>query len=92
MYVVYIIDHIHHLLNEPKKSKFAFNSDQREYECGNLQNFNCDYQFVLSNRLLHHHRRHLQQVRLLIPSFNSTSSHPLNLNKIIVELVNFPKK
>jgi len=31
MYVVYIVDHIHHLLNEPKKSKFAYNSDQREY-------------------------------------------------------------
>jgi hypothetical protein len=25
------IDHIHHLLNEPKKSKFAYNSDRREY-------------------------------------------------------------
>jgi hypothetical protein len=31
MYVVYIVDHIHHLLNEPKKSKFAYNSDRREY-------------------------------------------------------------
>jgi len=31
MYIVYIVDHIHHLLNEPKKSKFACNSDQREY-------------------------------------------------------------
>jgi hypothetical protein len=31
MYVVYNIDRIHHLLNEPKKSKFAYNSDRREY-------------------------------------------------------------
>jgi hypothetical protein len=31
MYVVYNIDHIHHLLNEPKKSKFAYNSNRREY-------------------------------------------------------------
>jgi len=30
MYVGYNIDHIHHLLNEPKKSKFAYNSDRRE--------------------------------------------------------------
>jgi len=30
MYVVYI-DHIHHLLNEHKKSIFAYNSDRREY-------------------------------------------------------------
>jgi uncharacterized protein YraI len=34
MYVVYNIDHIHHLLNEPKKSKFAYNSDRREYCIG----------------------------------------------------------
>jgi len=24
MYVVYDIDHVHHLFNEPKKSKFAY--------------------------------------------------------------------
>jgi len=30
MYVVYIVDHIHHLLNEPKKSKFAYNNDRGE--------------------------------------------------------------
>jgi len=30
MYVVYIVDHIHHLLNEPKKLKFVYNSDRRE--------------------------------------------------------------
>jgi len=29
MYVVYIKDHIHRLLNEPKMSIFAYNSDQR---------------------------------------------------------------
>jgi hypothetical protein len=31
MYVVNIVDHIHHLLNELKKSKFAYNNDQKEY-------------------------------------------------------------
>jgi hypothetical protein len=31
MYLVYIIDQIHHLLNEHKKLIFAYNSDQREY-------------------------------------------------------------
>jgi len=31
MYEGYNIDHIHHLLNEPKKSKFAYNSDWMEY-------------------------------------------------------------
>jgi hypothetical protein len=31
MYVVYIVGHIHHLLNESKKLKFAYNSDRREY-------------------------------------------------------------
>jgi len=30
-YVVYNIDHIHHLLNKSKKSKFAYNSNRREY-------------------------------------------------------------
>jgi len=30
-YVVYNIDHIHHLLNELKKSKFVYNSDRKEY-------------------------------------------------------------
>jgi len=35
MYVVYI-DHIHHLVNEPKKSIFVYNSDQREYISWNL--------------------------------------------------------
>jgi len=29
MDVVYIEDHIHHLLNEPKMSNFAYISDQR---------------------------------------------------------------
>jgi len=29
--VVYIKDHIHHLLNEFKMSIFAYNSDQRVY-------------------------------------------------------------
>jgi len=28
------IDHIHHLLNESKKSTFAYNSDWREYTTG----------------------------------------------------------
>jgi len=31
MYVVYIVDHIHHLLNEPKKLKFAYNNDRMEH-------------------------------------------------------------
>jgi len=31
MYVVYIKDHMHHLLNECKKLNFAYNSDQRVY-------------------------------------------------------------
>jgi hypothetical protein len=30
MYLVYVIDQIHHLMNEPKKLIFAYNSDQRE--------------------------------------------------------------
>jgi len=31
MYVVIIIDHIHHLMNEPKMLFFAYNSDRRVY-------------------------------------------------------------
>jgi len=31
MYVVYIKDHIHHLLNESKKLIIAYNSDQKMY-------------------------------------------------------------
>jgi hypothetical protein len=31
MYLVYIIDQIRHLMNEPKKLIFAYNSDRREY-------------------------------------------------------------
>jgi len=31
MYVVYIIDYIHYLLNEPKKWIFAYNCDRRVY-------------------------------------------------------------
>jgi len=31
MYMVYIIDHIHRLFNEFKKSLFTFNSDIIEY-------------------------------------------------------------
>jgi len=31
MYVVYIKDYIHHLLNEYKMSIFVYNSDQRIY-------------------------------------------------------------
>ena len=31
MYVVYIIGHMHHLLNEPKKLIFAYNCDRRMY-------------------------------------------------------------
>ena len=32
MYVVYIIDHIHHLFNKYKKYVFACNSDRMVYE------------------------------------------------------------
>jgi len=31
MYMVYIIDHIHRLFNESKKSLFTFNNDRMEY-------------------------------------------------------------
>ena len=31
MYVVFNIDHIHHLLNEPQILNFAYNSDRRVY-------------------------------------------------------------
>jgi hypothetical protein len=31
MYLVYVIDQIHHLMNEPKKLIFAYNYDQRKY-------------------------------------------------------------
>jgi len=31
MYVVYLIVHIHHLLNEPKKWIFAYICDRRVY-------------------------------------------------------------
>ena len=31
MYLVYIIDQIHHLFNEPKIFIFAYNNDQRKY-------------------------------------------------------------
>jgi len=42
MYMVFIIDHIHHLMNESKMLIFAYNRDQRVYvklfcgseECG----------------------------------------------------------
>jgi hypothetical protein len=37
MYIVYNIDHIHHLLNEPKKLKFVYNSDRREYKITETQ-------------------------------------------------------
>jgi hypothetical protein len=31
MYMIFIIDHIHHLMNEFKMQSFAYNSDQRVY-------------------------------------------------------------
>jgi hypothetical protein len=31
MYVVFIIDYIHHLMNEPRMLIFAYNSDRRVY-------------------------------------------------------------
>jgi hypothetical protein len=31
MYIVFIIDHIHHLMNECKMQSFAYNSDRRVY-------------------------------------------------------------
>jgi len=31
MYMVFIIDHIHHLINESKIQSFAYNSDWRVY-------------------------------------------------------------
>jgi len=31
MNAVYIIGHVHHLLNKPKKWTFAYNSDSRVY-------------------------------------------------------------
>ena len=31
MHVVNIVDHIHHLFNESKKSKFAYKRDRMEY-------------------------------------------------------------
>jgi len=33
MYVVYIKDRIHHLLNEPEISIFVYNSDQKGVVC-----------------------------------------------------------
>jgi len=41
IYAVYIVDHVHHLLNESKKSKFAYNSDRREY---------CFYNFIFKRK------------------------------------------
>jgi len=37
MYTIFIIDHIHHLMNEPKIVIFAYNNDRRVYKwkCGN---------------------------------------------------------
>jgi hypothetical protein len=32
MYVVFIRDHIHHLMNESKIQSFAYNSDRRVYD------------------------------------------------------------
>jgi uncharacterized membrane protein YkgB len=32
MYIVFIIDHIHHLMNESKIQSFAYNSDRRVYQ------------------------------------------------------------
>jgi len=32
MYIVFIIDHIHHLMNESKMLVFAYNSDRRVYK------------------------------------------------------------
>jgi len=34
MYVVFIVDHIHHLINESNMLIFAFNSDRRVYLLG----------------------------------------------------------
>jgi len=31
MYVVFIVDHIHHLMNESKMLIFVYNSDRRVY-------------------------------------------------------------
>jgi hypothetical protein len=31
MYIIFIIDHIHHLMNESKIQSFVYNSDRRVY-------------------------------------------------------------
>jgi hypothetical protein len=36
MYVVFIINHIHHLMNESKMWFFAYNSDRRVYVGGQI--------------------------------------------------------
>jgi len=35
MYVVFIIDHIHYLMNELKMQNFAYNSDRRVHNINN---------------------------------------------------------
>jgi len=37
MHMVFIIDHIHHLMNESKMLNFAYNSDRRVYLFGTYQ-------------------------------------------------------
>ena len=45
MYVVYIMDHIHHLLSESKKWKVAYIWDRREYFSMHNQSMNTWIEF-----------------------------------------------
>jgi len=46
MYIIFIIDHIHHLINEYKILIFAYNSDRRVYSLNALSLVNTKYMHI----------------------------------------------
>jgi hypothetical protein len=83
MYLVYIIDLIHHLMNEPKRLIFAYNSDRREYHlfCYALQPFSYSKYYAL--QLEHNDNIYIYVNTTIIFIFMQTYTQ-FYLNQIII--------